>query len=132
MSLLKDFAEAVDQRESKPDLAILHRIEKEHPDAVRLLHGLIGISTESGEILDQYKRHIFYGTDLDTGNIKEELGDLLWYVTLICNVLGCTLEDIMQLNMDKLKLRYPNGFSQEAATNRDIDTEQKVFNEPTL
>lgn len=47
--------------------------------AFKLAHGVTGLITEHGELLDCFKRHIFYGEDLDTANVKEELGDLYWY-----------------------------------------------------
>jgi len=54
----------------------------------RMLHGLIGLCTESGELLDAMKKHLYYGKDLDTVNMLEEIGDLCWYLAIICDVSG--------------------------------------------
>ena len=56
--------------------------------SIRLLHGAIGLSTESGELLDQVKKNVFYGKPLDKVNILEECGDVLWYVCLILDSQG--------------------------------------------
>jgi NTP pyrophosphatase (non-canonical NTP hydrolase) len=52
----------------------------------RMLHGLIGLCTESGELLDAMKKHLYYGKELDTVNMLEEIGDLCWYLAIICDV----------------------------------------------
>lgn len=93
----------------------------------RLLHSVLGINSESGELANQLKRHIFYGKELDTVNLKEELGDLLWYVSIAMKVLGITYAEVMDLNIKKLKARYPDKFSQDKALNRDLDKERKVL-----
>lgn len=54
----------------------------------RMLHGLIGLCTESGELLDAMKKHLYYGKELDTVNMLEEIGDLCWYLAIICDVMG--------------------------------------------
>lgn len=96
---------------------------------VRLLHGAMGVSTESGELLDALKKHIYYGKPLDVVNLKEEVGDCLYYLAMICDTLGITIEDAMRLNVAKLAKRYPEGFTQQDATNRDIPLELEVFND---
>lgn len=93
----------------------------------RLLHGAIGIATESGELLDAIKKHIWYGKRLDSVNIAEECGDLLWYVALICNSRGVSMEQVMERNIAKLRVRYPEKFTEESALHRDLDAEQKAL-----
>lgn len=93
----------------------------------RLLHGAIGCGTEAGELLDQVKRHIFYGKDLDAVNVMEECGDLLWYIALTLDSVGYTLEEAMAHNIDKLRARYPKKFTEEAALNRDLVEERKIL-----
>lgn len=90
----------------------------------RLLHGIIGICTESGELMDVIKKNIFYKQSIDIPNLKEEVGDILWYLGLICMHLECTFEDIMDMNIKKLKARYPNKFTVDKAKNRDYKVEQ--------
>lgn len=85
----------------------------------RLLHHSIGISGESGELLDAIKKHIFYGAPLDVENIIEECGDILWYMTRLLAAVDYTLEDAMGYNNDKLNnKRYAHGYSDKAAHDR--------------
>lgn len=81
-------------------------------------HGIIGLVTEIGELADTYKKCIFYNQDLDIENAKEELGDILWYLSLEATALGLTLEEIAKQNIDKLERRYPSGFSEKEAKSR--------------
>lgn len=93
---------------------------------MRLNHASMGIQTESGELTDTLKKHIFYGQPLDIDNIKEELGDLLWYVALACNALDLKLSDILEANIKKLQTRFPDSFTEHDAKeeNRDREREQ--------
>ena len=75
-----------------------------------LEHMIIGIGTESGELLDAYKKHKFYKRDLNTQNIKEEIGDLLWYLVQLCDEVDYTIEQAMIDNIWKLRKRYPEKF----------------------
>lgn len=93
------------------------------------LHMVIGVSTEAGELLDQYKKGFAYGKKLDKVNIVEELGDLLWYIANMCNILGVDLEKVFEINVEKLKSRYPDKFMQDAANNRDIEKERVLLEE---
>jgi NTP pyrophosphatase (non-canonical NTP hydrolase) len=82
-----------------------------------------GITTEAGEYADQFKRHIFYHQPLDEVNLIEELGDVMWYVGLACNVLGTTIRDVQVANIRKLQKRYPEKFTVDHAINRDTANE---------
>lgn len=154
-----------------PDLGSLEK---------NLDHMDMGIITEFGELIDQYKRNLAYGKDLDLVNIKEELGDIYWYIankerlinstddtreivdylantkTFTANIsslmftlnkylshrktkdlmsrleifiidFGWKVEDIWKLNINKLKTRFPEKFTQEKALNRDLDKEREVL-----
>lgn len=92
-----------------------------------ILHGVIGISTESGELLDALEKTVFYGKELDTVNIREEIGDLMWYVAILCDAIGVKMEDILDKNIEKLSSRYPEKFTTEAALNRDLEKERKIL-----
>ena len=92
-----------------------------------LLHATMGISTEAGELLDVVKKHIFYGKPLDIHNIHEEIGDILWYVSILLEWSGATYEEVMETNIDKLRVRYPEKFSSDKALKRDLATEQAVL-----
>ena len=91
------------------------------------LHMILGMQTEAAEIADVYKECIAYKKPLDFVNIKEEVGDLMWYIANMCNMNGWDLRDIMQTNIDKLKARYPEKFTEEHAINRDLDIERKIL-----
>lgn len=93
----------------------------------RLEHAAIGICTEGGELLDALKKVIFYGKELDTTNMKEEVGDILWYLAILCDALGTDFDTEMQRNIAKLKARYPQKFTSENALNRDLEKERKVL-----
>lgn len=91
------------------------------------LHMCFGLQTEAAEIADVYKKHIAYGKEVDDVNIKEELGDLMFYVVSMCNINGWDLRDLLQTNIDKLKLRYPEKFDMEHALNRDLESERQIL-----
>ncbi len=93
-----------------------------------ILHAAMGISTEAGEIMDALKKSMAYGKPLDTLNLKEEIGDCLFYLTLLCIMLGTTLEAELDRNMSKLLTRYGNKFDEGKALNRDLDKEREVLN----
>lgn len=93
----------------------------------RLLHAGIGLSTESGEFLDALKKHIFYGKELDRVNLAEELGDLFWYMAIVADELGVEFESVMERNIQKLKARYGEKFSEEKAENRDLESERSIL-----
>lgn len=96
-------------------------------ETIRLLHASIGLQTESGEIADALKRHIFYGKELDKVNIVEEAGDLLWYVSVALSSVGSSFDEAMEKNIAKLKARYGDKFSEEAAVERDLGKERSVL-----
>ena len=91
-------------------------------DKEKVLHALHGMVGEVGEIHSLYQK-VYQGHDFDSNEMKKELGDLLWFIAEYCTACGWTLEDIMQLNIDKLKARYPEGFSEEKSINRKITDE---------
>ena len=94
---------------------------------IDILHAAFGMATESGEFIDQLKKSLFYGKELDTVNLKEELGDLLWYVAVACKALNTTIEQEMVRNIHKLKVRYPEKFTEDKAVNRDLNREREVL-----
>ena len=83
-----------------------------------LLHAAIGMSGESGEVLDIIKKQWVFSKAIDMDKLKNEAGDVLFYLQLLCNQMGVTLEEIAALNIKKLSARYPNGYSNEAAIAR--------------
>ena len=78
----------------------------------------LGLSGEIGEFNDMMKKVVFHEADYDEEHAKKELGDICWYVAMMCESLGWSLDDILQMNIDKLKLRYPDGFSVDKSNHR--------------
>jgi NTP pyrophosphatase (non-canonical NTP hydrolase) len=67
--------------------------------------------TETGEIQDILKKSLIRGVPVDDQHLKEELGDVLWYMAVLLDEIDSSFEEVMQQNIDKLKKRYPDGFS---------------------
>lgn len=83
-----------------------------------LLNGVMGLAGESGECVDMMKKHLFQGHELDKEHMVKELGDVAWYIALSAYAMGYDLETILQMNVDKLRKRYPNGFEAERSLHR--------------
>ena len=83
-----------------------------------LINGCLGLAGESGEVCDYIKKHIFQGHEFEIDHIIEELGDCMWYIALMATAVGTTMEEIMERNIEKLKKRYPDGFSIMDSINR--------------
>ena len=83
-----------------------------------LLNGVMGLAGETGECVDMMKKHLFQGHELDKEHIAKELGDVAWYIALSAYAMGYDLETILQMNVDKLRKRYPNGFEAERSLHR--------------
>ncbi len=84
-----------------------------------LINGVMGLCGESGEVIDIVKKHLAQGHELDKEKIIKELGDVAWYMAEIATVLDVELEDVLMQNIEKLKKRYPEGFSTEKSVNRE-------------
>jgi len=96
-------------------------------ETLNLLHCAIGASTEAGELLDAFKKHIYYKKELDVVNIGEEIADMQWYLFNLCRLLNLDMEQLLEANIAKLKARYGDKFSTERAINRDLDTERNIL-----
>ena len=84
-----------------------------------LLNSALGLCGESGEVADLVKKHRFQGHDLDLDHVAKELGDIAWYLAVGAYSIGYDLEKILQMNVDKLKARYPDGFTADRSLHRD-------------
>lgn len=78
------------------------------------LHGMVG---EIGEIHSLYQK-MYQGHELDVEHLKKELGDLLWFIAEYCTSRGWELEEIMLMNIYKLKARFPQGFEVDKSLHR--------------
>lgn len=93
--------------------------EELSPDE-HLVNGLLGLAGETGECCDLAKKCFYQdGRDIRE-SLKDELGDVLWYAAEAASAMGWTLEEICQHNVEKLKQRYPEGFSAERSLHREV------------
>lgn len=83
-----------------------------------LLNGVMGLCGEAGEAIDLMKKHLAQGHPLDRDALIKELGDVAWYLAETAYALDVTLEEVCRRNIDKLRARYPEGFSTEASLKR--------------
>lgn len=84
-----------------------------------ILNGALGLTGEAGEVADMVKKSWMQGHPLDKEHLAKELGDICWYIAETATAIGYDLETIMQMNIDKLKKRYPDGFDYERSQNRE-------------
>lgn len=87
-------------------------------DNEKLAHALYGLSSETGEISGIFQKEL-QGHEVRRDDLKEEVGDLLWFTAELCTVFGFDMGEIAQKNIDKLKKRYPDGFDEDRSVNRD-------------
>ena len=83
-----------------------------------LLNAVMGLCGESGEAIDLLKKHRMHGHPFDREKFAKELGDIAWYLAEAAFAIDMDLEDVLQMNIDKLKKRYPGGFDVEKSMNR--------------
>jgi NTP pyrophosphatase (non-canonical NTP hydrolase) len=115
-------AAKTDHRDYGP---VVERISNE--EFAKLTHYAFGLATETGEVQDILKKRLAYGKPIDTVNLKEELGDVLWYIARLCDLFGVTFEELMETNIAKLKARYGEKFTEDAALNRNLSNERQVL-----
>ena len=84
----------------------------------QLANAALGLAGEAGEVADAMKKHLFHDWPLDRDAMAKELGDCLWYVAAMATALGMRLDEIGADNIEKLRRRYPDGFSAERSLNR--------------
>jgi len=102
--------QALAQRTSRKDIS-----QDDH-----LFNGILGLAGETGECADLVKKGFFQdGRDIRE-DLKDEAGDVLWYVVEVISAMGWTLEEVAQHNVEKLKRRYPEGFSADRSLHREV------------
>ena len=114
-----EFVDAVTSQESKDYIAFISRCfgiqSVEGGDGLpvhRLLTAALGICAEGGEFTEVVKKIVFQGKPVNEENIfhmKRELGDIMWYVAQACMSLDTSFDEIIEMNVEKLKARYPGG-----------------------
>lgn len=98
--------------------AALRTAGTDDPGAL-LLNGVMGLNGEAGECIDIVKKHMFQGHEINTEKLAKELGDVAWYLAVTAYAIGYPLEDVLTLNIDKLRQRYPNGFDAGRSQHRE-------------
>ncbi len=110
-----EFVDAVTSNESKSSESFSVRLRELYSEGLpveRLLTAAVGMSAESGEFTEIVKKMIFQGKPVNEENLfhlKRELGDIMWYVAQACMALDTDFNEIIEMNVDKLKSRYPGG-----------------------
>lgn len=125
-----DYQKAAVRTES-PEQKASQRLYANIPLSTRLLHALLGLASETGELATAVKKWIYYGQELDIRNVKEELGDILWYVALACDAADLDMGNVMDWNIRKLRVRFPEAFSEENVKeeNRNLAAELQAVTE---
>jgi NTP pyrophosphatase (non-canonical NTP hydrolase) len=80
---------------------------------------IFGLNGEVGEVTDILKKHLFHGHILSEEHLKEELGDVMFYIVNLATLYDIDMSEVLQNNVDKLLKRYPNGFNSEDSINRE-------------
>ena len=110
-----EFVDAVTSQASKDHEAFIYRLQELEGQGFhseRLLTAAVGMCAESGEFTEVVKKTLFQGkpvTEENMFHLKRELGDIMWYVAQACMGLGTSLDEIMEMNVEKLVARYPGG-----------------------
>ncbi len=121
-----DFVHDVTSAESLDYAALLTRMNKleleDDCNLSQLLTAALGLTAESGEFTEIVKKIILQGKPYNEDNVfhmKRELGDICWYIAQACMALDTTFDEIIEMNVDKLKKRYPGGeFNVHQSENR--------------
>ena len=83
-----------------------------------LLNAAMGMNGEAGEVIDHMKKALFQGATIDRTKLIRETGDLLWYCALMAEAINVSLAEIAQINIAKLRARYPDGFDADKSNHR--------------
>lgn len=109
---------AMRTNDGKATERLSEKIETVEHDIGGIFNAALGLSGEIGEFNDLLKKWVFHEKELDVEHAKKEIGDIMWYVAMMCHSFGWELNDILQMNVDKLKARYPDGFDVNLANHR--------------
>ncbi len=98
----------------------------------RLVHSYTGMLTEVAEFADAIKKSLFYGKILDPINLKEEIGDLIWYMYIAMDELDTDMDTESRRVINKLKARYPSKFDSVNAEIRDLVSERRILEDKNV
>lgn len=85
-----------------------------------IINGAIGLCGEAGEVADMIKKVQFQGHALDKEHMAKELGDVAWYLAIIAQAIGYDLDTVLQMHVDKMRARYPDGFDAYMSQHRKV------------
>lgn len=105
----------------------LYSLDESNATSINILHGIIGIATEAGELLEALYNAVIRENQADLTNIAEEIGDVLWYQAVVLKAINSNFETEMQRNIAKLRKRFPNAFNEHDANNRDLFSEREIL-----
>lgn len=92
-------------------------------EQLMLVWNALGLAGEAGEVADTIKKAVFHQHGIDRDELIKELGDVLWYAAALCTKLNVPISEVMERNIEKLKRRYPAGYSSDASKTRvDVQT----------
>jgi len=100
--------------------------ESMHNQLIKISMGLI---SETGEVIEHIKKHLFLGHELNNDYLTKELGDVLWHLAILSDIIKVPLEEIAQKNINKLLNRYLNGFNAEKSINYLKELQSKTEDE---
>ena len=83
-----------------------------------LPNAALGLAGETGELVDEIKKILYHGHQVDRGRLYSELGDVLYYTAVIADLFDMSLSEVAEYNIEKLRQRYPDGFSEERSRER--------------
>ena len=122
-----DFVAGVTSMPSQDSAILQARIDElvaNGADIPHLLTAALGLTAESGEFTEVVKKIILQGKPYNEDNVfhmKRELGDICWYLAQACMALDTTFDEIIEMNVEKLKARYPGGeFDVHKSENRKV------------
>lgn len=116
---LKEYKDlAMRTNDGKCTERLMKSAKSELVDVGGVINACLGLPGEVGEVCDMVKKAIFHGHSINMRDVKKEIGDVMWYLAMICDSFGFDIEEIAKMNIDKLKERYPEGFSEYASQHR--------------
>ena len=119
-----DFVNSVTSDASKNQIDFVDALmimEEQGAEPSRLMTAALGLNGEAAEFSEIIKKCIFQGKEFDDDThkrLKSELSDVMWYVAQGCIALNTSIDELCEINTNKLKERYPEGFSKDKSENR--------------
>lgn len=135
---LADYYEQVEQKGTDEEKKILEQMDEQLARMKRVdadtIHGILGLFSEACELVQAVMKYVEEGEQVDVVNVREELGDLQWYMAILANATETSFSNMCIKNITKLRSRFPDKFTKEKSDNRDLDKERKILDnaEPKL